>query len=124
MKMQLDQLLERVINFLAQENANWIQGEGLDYILYGPVGVSGFDGDFYLIGGSPKAEFYSAISTIYQLTLLRVRTSIHASASPYVHTRLLDFLSCVNCTSMRKPELTRAVQHRAKRQASIDSPTL
>ena len=51
----------------------------------------------------------------YLLTLLRVRTSIHASASPYLHRRLL------NCTSMRKPELTRAVQHRAKRQASTDT---
>ena len=28
---------------------------------------------------------------------------------PYLHRRLLDYSSCVNCTSMRKPELTRTL---------------
>ena len=48
---------------------------------------------------------YMCMCVCYQLTLLRVFSAIHASASPY----------------LRKLELTRAVQHRAKRQASTDT---
>eukprot|EP00959_Pyramimonas_sp_CCMP1952_P240922 5035292-Pyramimonas_sp.AAC.1 len=57
----------------------------------------------------------------YQLTLLRVRTSIHASASPYLHRRLLGLCSAgtarhgLRSTVQRdRPPLTRAVQHRGK----------